>query len=138
MPYIKDRRQAALNSPVTAGELNYSFTRLMIDAWAARETMTGLSPNFGMWLRDRMDWYVENLKIHNSILSYSTINDILGAMAGATMEFNRRVPITNTADAKWLHLLMKVNSRVVHEFYNDVAVPYEIKRCKENGDVYPI
>lgn len=40
-------------------------------------------------------------------LSYSTINDIIGALEGAKLEFYRRV-----------------------------AVPYEDKKIKENGDVY--
>lgn len=40
-------------------------------------------------------------------LSYQTINDVIGALEGAKMEFYRRV-----------------------------AVPYEQKKLKENGDVY--
>lgn len=40
-------------------------------------------------------------------LSYKTINDILGALEGAKAEFYRRV-----------------------------AIPYETKKIKENGDVY--
>lgn len=42
------------------------------------------------------------------ILCYATINDILGACEGAKLEFYRRV-----------------------------AAPYEDKKIKENGDVYP-
>jgi hypothetical protein len=41
-------------------------------------------------------------------LSYSTINDIMGAFSGAQAEFYRRV-----------------------------AVPYENKKIAANGDVYP-
>lgn len=41
-------------------------------------------------------------------LSYNTINDVLGALEGAKQEFYRRV-----------------------------AVPYEDKKRKANGDVYP-
>lgn len=41
-------------------------------------------------------------------LNYSKINDIVGALEGAKMEFYRRV-----------------------------AIPYENKKIKENGDVYP-
>lgn len=41
-------------------------------------------------------------------LSYQTVNDILGALEGAKLEFYRRV-----------------------------AVDYERGKCEENGDVYP-
>lgn len=41
-------------------------------------------------------------------ISYQTINDIIGALEGAKAEFYRRV-----------------------------VVPYEDKKIKENGDVYP-
>jgi hypothetical protein len=40
-------------------------------------------------------------------LAYTTINDILGALEGAKMEFYRRV-----------------------------AVPYEAMKARENGDIY--
>ncbi len=134
MPYIKkDRREEARNSPMSCGELNYSFTMLMIGAWQERENMIGIFPNFRVCVRDRMDWYCEH-----SGISYATINDILGAMAGATMEFARRVKIDNPADAQWLHRLTKVCSQTIHEFYNEVAVDFETKKIEENSDVYPI
>lgn len=84
MPYIKenDRVKFAimdLNIPSinTAGELNYAFT-LLIKA------------------------YMENMGV-----KYSTINDIVGALEGAKLEFYRRV-----------------------------ASQYENIKIKENGDVY--
>jgi hypothetical protein len=82
MPYVaRDRRKALgeFAEPRTSGELNYQLTT-KITAY---------------------------LKDHK--LSYSTINDILGALEGAKMEFYRRV-----------------------------AVPYEEKKIMENGDVYDI
>ena len=60
-----------------AGELNYHFTRMIVG-------------------------YFEDKG-----LSYQTINDILGALEGAKLEFYRRV-----------------------------VVPYEDKKIVENGDVY--
>jgi hypothetical protein len=82
MPYIKkkDREQfLALNELVilTPGELNYNITMLLKNYLAYHEH------------------------------SYTTINDIMGALEGAKAEFYRRV-----------------------------AVPYEIKKCEENEDVY--
>jgi hypothetical protein len=80
MPYIEPaRRETVLDTsgPSTAGELNFCFSLL-----------AGL--------------YVETQG-----LSYQTINDIVGALEGAKMEFYRRI-----------------------------AVPYEEQKLKENGDVY--
>jgi hypothetical protein len=46
--------------------------------------------------------------LHNHGTTYATINDIIGAFESAKMEFYRRV-----------------------------VIPYEEKKIKENGDVYP-
>jgi len=78
MPYIKEGdRSEALLDPRTPGELNYSFTVTAKD-----------------YLRLKG-------------LSYTHINDVLGALEGAKLEFYRRV-----------------------------VVPYEEGKIKENGDVY--
>jgi len=78
MPYItRDKRPLARTHPVTAGELNYAITELLLSY------------------------------IRFKTLSYQTINDIVGALAGAQMEFYRRV-----------------------------AVPYENGKIEQNGDVY--
>lgn len=79
MPYIKfeDQQNVTRHGPHTPGELNYVFTRLI----------------------------QEYLKLNG--LSYTKINDILGALEGAKLEFYRRV-----------------------------VAPYEEKKIAENGDVY--
>lgn len=78
MPYIlQHHRDDKLFKPLNPGELNYAITRLL-----------------DQYLRDKG-------------LSYLYINDCLGALEGAKLEFYRRV-----------------------------AVPYEDKKIKENGDVY--
>ena len=81
MPYIKREGRQLLDSgrrlPDTAGELNYIFTRAIFA-------------------------YVSQKQ-----LSYQTINDVIGALEGAKLEFYRRV-----------------------------VSPYEDKKIKENGDVY--
>jgi len=82
MPYIKKHRRALLDDSEsgpgaeTAGELNYLITILLH----------------------------RYLELHE--LSYQTLNDILGALDGAKMEFYRRV-----------------------------VAPYEDIKIKENGDV---
>ena len=80
MPYISKGRREGLAEEWRAqdpGELNYQITRLLID-------------------------YLD----YNN-LCYQTINDIMGALEGAKVEFYRRV-----------------------------AIPYEDEKIKENGDVY--
>lgn len=83
MPYIKpeDRDEVAMHEPKTPGELNYAITLL---------------------IRDYAHGYT-----YESKLSYQRINDVLGALEGAKLEFYRRV-----------------------------AAPYEDTKIKENGDVY--
>ena len=84
MPYItKERRDALLDQEgaacpiLTAGELNFVLTTVIH----------------------------EYLRQH--ITSYATINDVLGALEGAKLEFYRRV-----------------------------AAPYENAKLAQNGDVY--
>lgn len=81
MPYIDPKRREQLDEGSelgNAGELNYSLTCII-------------------------NWYLETKG-----LSYQTINDIVGALDGAKVEFQRRV-----------------------------AAPYEDKKKGINGDVYP-
>ena len=81
MPYIKGDRRVALSgyldSAKTAGELNYRITELVVQY------------------------------CHERKLSYQAINDALGALEGAKLEFYRRV-----------------------------AAKYEDHKIIENGDVY--
>lgn len=79
MPYIrKEDRLALLNRPAeSTGELNYKISDLIVD-------------------------YVTD-----EGLSYKTINDVIGALEGAKLEFYRRV-----------------------------AAPYEDGAIKRNGDIY--
>lgn len=83
MPYIRQDIRQEINKDIaesifnSPGELNYAITKILTDY----------------------------IKQHG--LSYSTINDIVGALEGSKMEFYRRV-----------------------------AVPYENKKINENGDVY--
>ncbi len=78
MPYIEKKYRAdAQQTLLTVGELNYAITSVI-------KSYLDITP-----------------------MSYSTINDILGALEGAKVEFYRRV-----------------------------AVPYEDKKKEQNGDVY--
>ena len=79
MPYIEENNREALESetPLNPGELNYKITKICIDYLNAEGKC------------------------------YKTINDIIGALECAKLEFYRRV-----------------------------AVPYEQTKIEENGDVY--
>lgn len=82
MPYITQVQRDALakrRPPASPGELNYEITKLLLD-------------------------YVRN---GYGLLNYQSINDVLGALEGAKLEFYRRV-----------------------------AVNYENSKMAENGDVY--
>ena len=82
MPYISEGRRAQIGpdgwcDPDSGGDLNYLFTKL---AWK---------------------YFNQNGE------NYQAINDIVGALEGAKLEFYRRV-----------------------------AAPYEDQKCYDNGDVY--
>jgi hypothetical protein len=80
MPYIPDLDRANINfggTPKTAGELNYSFTQKIISYLCAKG------------------------------LNYQAINDVIGALEGAKLEFYRRI-----------------------------VAPYENQKIISNGDVY--
>lgn len=79
MPYIKEHRRISLSGCLAedAGELNYQITRLILEYFRSRGS------------------------------SYQTINDIVGALEGAKLEF-----------------------------YARVVRPYENQKIQENGDVY--
>ena len=81
MPYIKPDQRARVDTygPATPGELNYAITRLI-------------------------SRYMPQMRQH---LSYEALNEVLGALEGAKLEFVRRV-----------------------------VVPYEDRKRAENGDVY--
>lgn len=79
MPYIKrdDQKRLTNFSPDAPGEMNYLFTVIALEY------------------------------LHKFGTSYKTINDVIGALEGAKLEFYRRV-----------------------------AGPYEDQKIKENGDIY--
>ena len=82
MPYLNSAVRASLEEgrkATTGGELNYQFSKLLNDFVVAKG------------------------------LSYSTINEAMGALESCKLEFYRRV-----------------------------ASPYEDKKCIENGEVYTL
>mgnify|MGYP001558464590 CR=1 FL=1 len=84
MPYISQvaRQTVDAHGPTTPGELNYAITRLLVK-------------------------YASYAHAPIEDISYMTLNDMLGALEGAKLEFYRRI-----------------------------VVPFEERKLKENGDVY--
>jgi hypothetical protein len=81
MPYVEQKRRPSLDEghlAIGPGELNYQITKLVLH-----------------YFREHGGKYLQ-------------INDVLGALEGAKLEFYRRV-----------------------------AAPYEDRKIAENGDVYP-
>lgn len=129
MPYIKKLRRTDLAGgeiPQNAGELNYAITKQMIrlhndpgviNQSVAQEEMrqTILSAS--------------NIYIQSRGLSYQSINDVMGAITCAAMEFSRRT-------GEYPDWLADAMVDVATEIYVKVAVPYEDEKIKQNGDVY--
>ena len=84
MPYISyvARQTVDAHGPTTPGELNYAITRLLVK-------------------------YASYAHASIEDISYMTLNDMLGALEGAKLEFYRRI-----------------------------VVPFEEQKLKANGDVY--
>lgn len=71
MPYIlKEQRKTAEHTPLTAGELNFAITRLLLG-------------------------YLDRKG-----LNYQTLNDCLGAMEGCKLEFYRRIAVKYEDNAR--------------------------------------
>jgi len=85
MPYIAEAGRSKLTyspSPINAGEMQYVIAKMI-------------------------QKYLERKAEENGEVRYQDMNDIMGALAGAQMEF-----------------------------YREVVVPYEDKKIEENGFVY--
>lgn len=89
MPYIKPERRLGLAGvpviPQTSGELNYLITRICEE-----------------YRREAEQW-------HDGKKSYSILNEIIGALECAKLEYARRI-----------------------------VYPYEDEKIAENGDVYDL
>lgn len=128
MPYLKQERKdeladedAKLEAP---GELNYLVTLVLLEA---------VQCNGAYLLRSRVPKLIERY-IEANGRSYTTYNNIVGALTCARAEFKRRVP-----DHLWVTVHANVSSELKcqsEEFYADTVAPYEDEKIAENGDVY--
>ena len=124
MPYIlKECYERAKDAPNTTGELNFAFTCVLMNGAVGAITPVKAVLQFDVLITG----YVKRKS-----LCYMTINDILGALLGCSIEFARRVP-----DEELSATMIDLVGIIIADFYDTVAAPYEDKKIAENGDVYP-
>lgn len=120
MPYIDKAARQELDRferhPTTPGELNYMITMQVLLGEGMRQQVV-----FDRLL-DRCRQY-----IGTKGLSYQHINDVLGALYGASMELNRR--------CRHMGVECLLLREVALRFYETVAAPYEDTKITANGDL---
>lgn len=123
MPYIaQEERAQAKWEPRTPGQLNFAITCVLIEA----QSLAKIS-----LLSDALCELVNGYWERKKWMGYTAINDVLGALDGALLEYKRRT----RSPAKGLGLII---GDVAQTFYDTFAVPYEERKIKENGDVYEL
>ena len=92
MPYISQvaRQTVDAHGPTTPGELNYAITRLLVK-------------------------YASYAHASIEDISYMTLNDMLGALEGAKLEFYRRIVVPYEDCAKLRN----------GDVYDDILTPHE-------------
>jgi hypothetical protein len=133
MPYLtqedKNRLAEPGAKPEKAGELNYLLTMAYIKVYRRGNT-TGLETELWNAIFDYLD---------GKEMKYQLVNDVIGAISCSLLEFFHRILPTVDNDEEAEEFLHHLDERVT-EFkvavYNKIAVPYELKKREENGDVY--
>lgn len=127
MPYIKKDKRYELDSyqvgPQTAGEINYTFTRFML------ENRTPTADEKGAWVAKVIDTFVAMLKLIAKANggTYQNMNDAVGALYLAAIEYQRRTKQN----------IFVLPARIaIGLFYTEVVASYEDKKIEENGDIY--
>ena len=127
MPYIKREDYVrASDDPKAPGELNFAITLRAIEVFTNDKTVA--------WFTEEVDRLVERFMENNGI-SYTNYNAASGALVCCGMELSRRAdggPYEDTASKLRLAI-----SQVFGRIYHDEVAPYEDKKIKENGDVFP-
>lgn len=118
MPYITQERRHALaegdqmwDGP---GALNYKLTMILVDPDKTEQEK--IIAGF-----DVIEQYTDI-----RAKSYTVINEVLGAITGASYEHMRRTSTLQFITPNW-----------GAQFYIDYAADYEDAKRAENGDVYP-
>jgi hypothetical protein len=123
MPYIDCRRRAPILEegalPLNAGELNFAITSYLIDSTPIIDPSERVA-TIQHGVRLICDRYlIEGL-------TYQRINDVMGALHCAGLEYRRR-----TGDTLAQTALLNM-ARLT---YDRIAVPYELQKIDANGDL---
>lgn len=122
MPYIAKEKRAPLlrgeGYPTNAGELNFVLT-----SWVLSKRAHNTSLTVSQELYDIASQY-----LRREPLSYSRINEVVGALTCAGYEWRRRVGVRRD-------MLAGVFDRAAELIYEHFAIPYEESKIKENGDL---
>ena len=122
MPYIsnhgrrKDLWEGAAR-PATAAELNYLVCMYYLSLDEYKDTSLFDNHILGLIEDYVKDWGMK----------YATYNDIVGALTCARLEMLHR--------GKYKHLFNGVIQNRLTILYQDEIHPYELDKCKENGDL---
>lgn len=120
MPYVtqSDRHplDEGLRTPNNAGELNYVITTFMLRHLGdAAMLYSGIRAHCTQFLSMKGT-------------RYCYINDVIGVLTCAKLEFIRRTNIRR---------FDSLFDDLIKDLYADIAAPYEDSKIAENGDVYP-
>lgn len=125
MPYLTEAEKTALadpkSEPVTAGQLTYLLTSVLIDI----ETM-----QIGTLQREKLykgfDKAIKRYKGHRE-LRYADYAAIMGSLANTLHEYARR------RDFRFADTIREY----MRKFYIVHVAPYEDMKIEENGDCFP-
>jgi len=114
IPYIKkeDRLRLEKGRPENAGQLNYTFSIMVIKGNIGPEK-----------IRQIMDNYIKDKG-----LCYQNCNDIFGAITGCAYEMYSRFGDKYEKE-------IEILGDALDAFYAEVVADYEILKCNENGDI---
>lgn len=125
MPYLASKRKAEIDEQgekaklVTAGDLTYVFTKIMLDEEGKCHK--------GSFIQ------AVNQFIGKRVPRYEDFAIIMGSLTNCIIEFERRKADTWTdVDVDKLG----VASVFGNWYYTETIAPYEDKKIAENGDVY--
>lgn len=140
MPYIPQatrKRIAKTKIPTSAGELNYSFTLLYIQAESIKgDTVYDTMDKRKKFLFKEMTKFIKAFLKSKGESDYQVYNDIAGALSLSIEELNRRKAKGVDGNHVLWHDCMCASLDVLKWLTESTVNSYEDLKIKENGDVY--
>jgi hypothetical protein len=121
MPYIEQKRRRVLDihpyAATTPGELNYIITKELVE------------PESIVVMEQRIEAYLGVYLAKGGKLSYSLLNEVVGALECARREYVYRMQASGD------NAIVAMLRDVITTLYNGLVRPYEDNKIKENGDL---